>query len=98
MEQKKWWIYLTENQRARQIFRAVSVVNLLVLVFSIPFYNLSKIYNSEKSEDYERQQLVVCYQFYVVTGLDFILACAYTFNLIIRITYYCYIKRERKVL
>ena len=75
MNHKRWWIHLAENQRSRQIFRAVSAVNLLVLVFSIPFYNLSTIYDTEESENLK----IVLFQFYVITGLDFILACIYTF-------------------
>ena len=96
MNRKRWWIHLAENQRSRQIFRAVSAVNLLVLVFSIPFYNLSTIYDTEERENLKRRQIVLL-QFYVITGLDFILACIYTFQLIIRVSYYCHIKRVKKV-
>ena len=96
MNRKRWWIHLAENQRSRQIFRAVSAVNLLVLVFSIPFYNLSTIYDTEERENLKRRQIVL-FQFYVITGLDFILACIYMFQLIIRVSYYCHIKRVKQV-
>ena len=76
MESKSWWTFFAENIYCRQFFRAVSVVNLIVLVLSIPFYNLNDLRGN--------QEFIVTVQFQVITILDFILSCIYTFHVLIR--------------
>ena len=79
METRSWWVFVAENIYFRQFFRAVSVVNLIVLVLSIPFYNLNQLEGN--------QEFIVSTQFQVITVLDFILSCIYTFNFVLRIIY-----------
>ena len=67
---------MAESIYLKKIFRAVSLVNLIVLVLSIPFYNLNQLEGN--------QEFIVSTQFQVITVLDFILSCIYTFNLVIR--------------
>ena len=82
VEPRRWWVFVAENIYFRQFFRSISVVNLIVLAFSIPFYNLNDLTGDD------RKTMIVSVQFKVVTVLDFILTCVYTFHLFIRISYY----------
>ena len=74
------------------LFRIISAINLVILALSIPFFSLSTL------KDNESEELVVSIQFKVITGLDFILACAYTFYFILNISYTCYKGKTEKVL
>ena len=76
METRSWWVSVAESTYLKNFFRAVSVVNLIVLVLSIPFYNLNQLEGN--------QEFIVSVQFQVITVLDFILSCIYTFNFVIR--------------
>ena len=80
-ETRSWWVFVAEDAYWRQFFRAVSLVNLVVLVLSLPFYNLNDLQGN--------QEYTVSVQFKVITGLDFLLSCIYTFHLVIRIAYHC---------
>ena len=91
IRKRKWWIRLTESHHSNQLFRAVSLVNLVILAISIPFYKLTELSSSEQKE------MIVSYQFRTKAFIDFLLACVYTLQLLLKISYHCYLKREKKV-
>ena len=66
------------------------MANLIVLVLSIPIYNLTEIENNEKKKQ------AISIQFKIITGLDFLLACLYTFHIMIRLGYYIHTMKKKK--
>ena len=84
--ERHWWQWLVENEHARNAFRVISVLNLVVLGLSIPFYEISE-------ENYSKLRI----QFSIVTCLDFLLALAYTFHTLLRLRYSIFIRTQRSI-
>ncbi len=82
-ESLKWsrWILLPRKYYYRQFVRSVSLVNLFILVLSLPWQS-----DSEKN----------FVQFVCITVADFSLACLYTVNFTIRICYWWHLKTMKK--
>lgn len=78
--QYTWWLWLTEDNKARQCFRVLSLANLILLLLSLPFYDVSDGNNSNKLR----------IQFIVISVLDMILSLLCTFHLIVRGRYFIY--------
>ena len=75
-----WWLWLMEDNKARQAFRILSLANLVLLLLSLPFFTISE------PEDHHKLQV----QFIIVTALDAILSLLYTFHLLIRTRYFIF--------
>ena len=84
--ERHWWQWLVENEQARKAFRVISLLNLLVLGLSIPFYEISE-------ENYSKLRV----QFSIVTCLDFLLALAYTFHTLLRLRYSVFIRTQHSI-
>lgn len=88
-EQTSWWRWWIENQKIRKFLRVFSLVNLVILTLSIPFYSIVDLNGS--------QRRTIQIQFSVITCFDFLLSCLYTVNLVLELQYHFRIRKPFEV-
>ena len=83
--------WMVDNTRVRQFFRLLSLLNLLVLLLSVPFDATSC---SSSDSDEGRSRLV---HISVITSLNSVLALLFTLQFILRLRYFVAMKKPLKV-
>ncbi len=77
------WVLITDKHYYRQFVRGVSLVNLIVLGFSLPWKLIL-----------HKNETIFYIQFIFITVADFLLACIYTIAFVIRINYHWQVRNK----
>ena len=88
--------WMVDNTRVRQFFRFLALLNLVVLLLSVPFSTVHCAGGNDTSDgDNSPSNLV---QLCVITGLDAVLALLFTVQFALRLRYFVAMRRPLKVL
>ena len=87
--------WMVDNTRVRQFFRLLALLNLVVLLLSVPFSTVHCTGGNDTLDGDSPSNLV---QLWVITSLDTVLALLFTVQFALRLRYFLAMKRPLKVL